>query len=86
VSLPNALPRPAGELEELKRLWDPPRGLRFITVINNNYVGVFYVGAAFLFFVLAGILALLMRTQLAVPANDLVGRRCTTSCSRCTAR
>jgi cytochrome c oxidase subunit I+III len=72
-ALPNATPRPPEELAELKRLWDPPRGLRFITVINNNYVGVFYVGAAFLFFILAGILALLMRAQLAVPANDLVG-------------
>ena len=34
---------------------------------------MFYVGAAFLFFVLAGMLALLMRTQLAVPDNDLIG-------------
>jgi cytochrome c oxidase subunit I+III len=73
AGLPNRLPRPAGELEALKALWDPPRGLRFITVINNNYIGVFYVGAAFLFFVLAGILALMMRTQLAVPDNDLIG-------------
>jgi cytochrome c oxidase subunit I+III len=73
MNLPNETPRPRQELEELKRLWDPPKGLRFITVINNNYVGVFYVSAAFLFFILAGILALLMRTQLAVPANDLMG-------------
>jgi cytochrome c oxidase subunit I+III len=73
MTLPNATPRPPPELAELKRLWDPPRGLRFITVINNNYIGVFYVGAAFLFFILAGILALLMRAQLAVPGNDLVG-------------
>ena len=71
-ALPNSAPRPPAELEELRRLWNPPRGLRFITVINNNYVGVFYVGTAFTFFVLAGILALLMRTQLAVPENDLV--------------
>jgi cytochrome c oxidase subunit I+III len=71
--LPNPVPRPADELATLKQLWDPPSGLRFITVINNNYVGVFYVGAAFLFFVLAGILALLMRAQLAVPENDLIG-------------
>jgi cytochrome c oxidase subunit I+III len=70
--LPSALPRPAGELEELERLWRPPRGLRFITVINNTYVGMFYVGAAILFFILAGILALIMRTQLAVPDNALV--------------
>jgi cytochrome c oxidase subunit I len=73
ADLPNPLPRPAGELEELKRLWNPPRGLRFVTVINNNYLGVMYVGTAFLFFVLAGILALVMRVQLAAPANDLVG-------------
>ncbi|HEX6155863.1 MAG TPA: cytochrome c oxidase subunit I, partial [Burkholderiales bacterium] len=72
-ALPNSAPRPPEELAELRRLWNPPRGLRFITVINNNYVGVFYVGTAFTFFILAGILALLMRTQLAVPENELVG-------------
>jgi len=71
--LPNSLPRPPGEFETLKRLWSRPRGLRAITVINNNYVGMLYVGAAFLFFVLAGILALLMRTQLAVPDNTFMG-------------
>ena len=70
---PNPLPRPPDELKLLKTLWDPPGGLRFITVINNNYIGVFYVGAAFLFFLLAGVLALIMRTQLALPDNDLVG-------------
>ena len=73
AELPSPLPRPPGELAALKRVWKPPRGLRFVTVINNNYVGVMYVGAAFLFFLLAGVLALLMRAQLAVPANDLVG-------------
>ncbi len=73
LPLPNPGPRPAGEVEELRRIWAAPKGLRFLTVINNNYIGVLYVGAAFLFFVLAGILALLMRTQLAVAENDLVG-------------
>ena len=73
AALPNPAPRPPQELETLKRLWQPPRGLRSISVINNNYIGVLYIGTALLFFVLAGILALLMRTQLAVPANTLVG-------------
>ena len=41
TALPHPDPRPAGELEQLARLWNPPRGLRFITVINNNYIGVF---------------------------------------------
>jgi cytochrome c oxidase subunit I+III len=72
-ALPNPGPRPREELAELRRIWSPPRGWRFITAINNNYVGVAYVATAFLFFVLAGILALIMRTQLAVPENDLVG-------------
>ncbi|MES2563951.1 MAG: cytochrome ubiquinol oxidase subunit I, partial [Pseudomonadota bacterium] len=62
--LPNPLPRPSGELEALERVWETPTGFRFFTVINNNYIGVLYIGAAFLFFVLAGLLALIMRTQL----------------------
>jgi cytochrome c oxidase subunit I+III len=73
MPLPNSLPRPAHELEQLRRAWRTPSGLRFLTVVNNSYIGVFYVGAAFLFFLLAGILALVMRTQLAVPDNTLVG-------------
>ena len=35
-------------------------------------IGYFYIGAAFLFFLLAGILALLMRTQLAFPSNTFL--------------
>ena len=66
--------RPAGELEELKRIWHAPTGWGRLTVVNNNYVGLWYVGAAFLFFLLAGLLALAMRTQLAVPMNDFLGQ------------
>jgi len=72
--LPNSLPRPEGELEALERAWEMPRGIRIVTEINNNFVGPLYIGAAFLFFVLAGILALLMRTQLAVGDNDFIGQ------------
>jgi cytochrome c oxidase subunit I+III len=71
---PNPLPRPEGELEALKRAWQPPRGWRLVSAVNNTHVGVFYVGTALLFFVLAGILAMLMRTQLAVPQNDFLGQ------------
>ncbi len=72
--LPNPGKRPAGEFEALKRIWRPPSGFRFITVVNNTYVGLFYIGTAFLFFVLAGILALLMRMQLAVPQAELIAQ------------
>ncbi|GAB4354012.1 MAG: cytochrome c oxidase subunit I [Methylohalobius crimeensis] len=70
--LPNPLPRPEDELEILEKAWRPPSGWNFLTVVNNTYIGVFYVGAAFLFFLLAGLLALVMRTQLAVPENTLL--------------
>jgi cytochrome c oxidase subunit I+III len=72
VNLPNPLPRPPGELEELKRVWEPPRGLGLLGAVNNIYIGLYYVGAAVLFFILGGILALLMRTQLAVPGSDFL--------------
>jgi len=70
--LPNPLPRPAGELEQLRSVWALPRGWRRLTAINNNVIGVWYVGAALLFFVLAGVLALVMRVQLAQPESALV--------------
>jgi len=60
------------ERKQLGRIWAPPSGWRIISAVNNTIVGYFYIGAAFLFFLLAGILALLMRTQLAVPSNTLL--------------
>jgi len=69
---PTAGERPAEELKELEALWCAPKGWQWITAINNNYIGVYYVGAAMLFFVLAGILAVLIRTQLAVPMSGIL--------------
>ncbi|MGY6271334.1 cbb3-type cytochrome c oxidase subunit I [Achromobacter denitrificans] len=71
--LPNPLPRPAGEFEALERAWRRPTGWRALTVVNNTSIGLLYIGTALLFFLLAGVLALLMRTQLAVPDNPLIG-------------
>jgi cytochrome c oxidase subunit I+III len=69
---PTHRPRPEGELEELEKIWCAPRGWKLLTAVNNNYVGFFYVAAAFLFFLLAGILALGMRVQLAAPLMDVL--------------
>lgn len=70
--LPNKLPRPEGELEALKRAWEPPKGWRRLTAVNNTQIGLLYLATALMFFVAAGVLALVMRAQLAVPNNDLV--------------
>src|SRR5688572_22045020 len=66
---PNSLPRPDDELRTLERAWQPPRGWRLMCSVNNVHVGLFYIATALLFLVLAGVLALLMRVQLAVPDN-----------------
>ena len=67
--LPNSAPRPEGELERLEEVWRTPSGWRFFKSVNNTNIGLLYIGTALLFFVLAGILGLLIRLQLAVPEN-----------------
>ena len=70
--LPSSLPRPPGELERLEAAWETPKGWRFFKTVNNTNIGLLYIGTALLFFVLAGVLGLLMRLQLAVPENGLL--------------
>lgn len=74
TSYPNTLPRPSEELAQLEAIWSSPRGWRIITDVNNTVIGLFYTAAAVLFFLLAGILALLMRLQLAVPSNTFLSQ------------
>ena len=69
---PNPLPRPKAELRKLKDAWELQKGWRILTEVNNSVIGAFYVGTALLFFLLAGVLALLMRLQLAVPSNTFL--------------
>ncbi|WP_431094676.1 cytochrome c oxidase subunit I [Polaromonas aquatica] len=70
--LPSSLPRPPGELERLERAWRAPKGWRLLSAVNNSHIGVFYIATALLFFVLAGVLGLMMRAQLALPGNTLL--------------
>ena len=69
---PNPAPRPPGELEALEAIWAVPKGWRIVTAVNNNIVGYFYIATAFLFFLAAGVLALLIRLQLALPDGKLL--------------
>lgn len=69
---PTKGPRPKGEAEELRRIWCKPKGWEYLTVVNNNYIGIYYLGTAFLFFLMAGVLALLMRAQLAAPMLEIL--------------
>jgi cytochrome c oxidase subunit I+III len=73
--LPNDAPRPPEELQELERIWASPTGIgTYFKEVNNTNIGTIYLGTALLMFLLAGVLALLMRTQLAVGENDFIGQ------------
>jgi cytochrome c oxidase subunit I+III len=57
----------------LERTWGTGPGLwARLTTVDHKIVGRRYIITGFVFFVLAGILALLMRTQLATPQSGLI--------------
>ncbi|HMB91142.1 MAG TPA: cytochrome c oxidase subunit I, partial [Rhodothermales bacterium] len=60
------------QVERLLTAWKTPEGWRYWSAVNNSEVGRWYTTVAFFFFLFGGVLALLMRTQLAVPGNDFV--------------
>lgn len=60
-------------LQELSKTWHSPTGWGWFTVVNHTNIGLRYIGTSLIFFFLAGILGLLIRTQLIVPENDFIG-------------
>jgi cytochrome c oxidase subunit I+III len=72
--LPQAPPKEvqSAQAERLLKAWKIPEGWRYWSEVNNAVVGIWYTAAAFIFFLFAGVLALLMRIQLAVPGNDFL--------------
>src|ERR671935_2452757 len=59
--------------KKLAPVWESPRGLvSFLTTVDHKRIGTRYLVTAGIFFCLAGLEALTIRTQLAVPRNDVV--------------
>ncbi|MCF7702343.1 cytochrome c oxidase subunit I [Loktanella sp. M215] len=58
--------------DRLRRAWDEPTGIAYWTAVNNDKVGAWYSLTALFFMLCAGVLALLMRVQLAVPDNQFL--------------
>ncbi|BDU16423.1 cytochrome c oxidase subunit I [Lysobacter auxotrophicus] len=60
--------------DRLQATWsDPPGFIGWLTTVDHKRVARRYIATALGFFVLAGLLALAMRTQLAVSENSLIG-------------
>jgi cytochrome c oxidase subunit I+III len=62
------------DLAVLERTWSRPRTFRgWLTDVSHRSIGIRYIVTGGVFFALAGLAALVMRTQLAVPENELLG-------------
>ncbi|HYX32467.1 MAG TPA: cbb3-type cytochrome c oxidase subunit I [Oligoflexus sp.] len=60
--------------DEFERVWTEPEGIgAWFATVNNQPFGNRFMVSALVFFLLAGIMALLMRLQLAVPDNNFMG-------------
>ncbi len=59
---------------ELARIWAPDPRLRgWLTTSNNNDIGRLFLAVATAFFVIGGLLAMLIRAQLATPGSAFMG-------------
>ncbi len=56
----------------LREVWKAPTGWRYWSAVNNTEVGKWYSLTALFFMLCAGVLALVMRVQLAAPEIDVI--------------
>jgi len=62
------------DAEELEEIWaDAPGVPGFFSTIDHKRIGMRYIYTAFFFFFTSGLMALVMRQQLAAPNNHVVG-------------
>ena len=70
----NQVPPSEADREALEATWRDPAGvIGWFSAINHKTIGVRFIVTAFGFFVAGGLLAAVMRMQLARPENTLVG-------------
>ena len=61
-----------GQKRRLRAVWKQPPGWRYWSAVNNTEVGVWYTLTALFFMLCAGVLALVMRAQLAWPDLQII--------------
>src|SRR5687768_3235272 len=71
---PTLMPDARERQRQLEDTWRVPRGLvGWLSANDHRSIGRRYIVTAFVFFVLAGLQAGLMRLQLAMPGNNVLG-------------
>jgi cytochrome c oxidase subunit I+III len=69
-----ATPEALERVERLERLWKEPSGLvGWLTTVDHKRIGLLYLFTSLAFFAAGGVEALLVRTQLLVPENHVLG-------------
>lgn len=58
---------------ELMRIWGNLPGLGALSAVNHTSVGLRFIVTGLVFFLIGGVLAMLIRTQLALPDQRLIG-------------
>jgi cytochrome c oxidase subunit I+III len=58
--------------ERLEPIWRTPPGLRALSGVNHTTVGLRFIASGFVFFLIGGVLAMLIRSQLAFAGNRLL--------------
>tara|TARA_R110002012_G_scaffold9197_14_gene42261 strand:- start:565 stop:3105 length:2541 start_codon:yes stop_codon:yes gene_type:complete len=66
-------PEHANQLHsDLNEIWGNPRGLKALTIVNHTTLGLRFMLTGMVFFLIGGMLAMLVRTQLAFPDQDFM--------------
>ncbi|KAA9006949.1 cytochrome c oxidase subunit I [Histidinibacterium aquaticum] len=58
--------------KSFEEVWAQPPGLKVLSSVSHRVVGKRFIATGFIFFLIAGFLALLVRTQLIVPGNTFL--------------
>lgn len=58
--------------KEFNEVWGNPRGIKALTIVNHTTMGIRFLCTSGVFFLIGGLLSMVMRTQLALPAQNLV--------------
>ncbi|WP_131782804.1 cytochrome c oxidase subunit I [Legionella gresilensis] len=58
--------------DEFNKVWGNPRGWYALTIVNHTTIGIRFMVTGGLFFLFGGLLAMILRAQLALPQQSLV--------------
>ncbi|HBZ94382.1 MAG TPA: cytochrome ubiquinol oxidase subunit I, partial [Pseudomonas sp.] len=58
--------------DQFNEVWGNPRGWRSLTIVNHTTVGIRFMLTGLGFFLFGGLLAMLVRTQLAIPGYEFL--------------